>query len=119
MFNGKPGELRDIEEGLLFSHVAVPVSPPHAVHALCTPCVESSNIDQRLRWQVVDGVRLVERLVGCAVGLADGVWQFISMVLQWCSRVVLIWFLWRHRPSLFGGQSHSLFCLVDHQCRYL
>ena len=102
----------------LGSHVAVLYSPPLAVHAHCIAGDDGRHRERHRREQEPARLRRVVQILGLGGSRRHCVWNFISMVLHWRSRVGSHYLLWRQRPSLYIGWSRSFLCLVGRLCRY-
>ena len=103
----------------LGSHVAVLYSPPLAVHAHCIAGDDGRHrVERHRREQEPVRLRRVVQMGGRDGSRRLCVWNFISMVLPWRSRLDLHYFFWRRRPSLYNGFARSFLCSVGKQCRY-
>ena len=107
-FNGRLAELCDEKERRLRTHVAVLCSPSLAAHTQCLAGDDGRFVDQRLREHYLGGLRRAVQMVGPGGSCGRSVCLFLSVVLQWRSRVDLQWFLWHRPPSFYSGQWHSL-----------
>ena len=117
-FNGRLAELCDEKERLLRTHVAVLCSPSLAAHTQCLAGDDGRFVDQRLREHYLEGLRRAVQMVGPGGSCGRSVWLFLSVVLQWRSRVDLQWFLWHRPPSFYSGRGHSFLCFLDKPYRY-
>ena len=88
-FNGRLAELCDEKERRLRTHVAVLCSPSLAAHTQCLAGDDGRFVDQRLREHYLEGLRRAVQMVGPGGSCGRSVWLFLSVVLQWRSRVDL------------------------------